>query len=212
MALKDDVIRILRGPVTQRIRFIFAAPGGNVTIAPQTFEVVARAIDAGKVHVARPTDLAAGVAAQYNDVARTRADGTQVAADTIEVNSATGRINEGSVLHECLHCAYDLLKTGITAADEEASAYIVSSMYFRMTSVRHPRWNAEPHASGGRAADTLLAQYARGTAGIPRVGDLEWRVLRVAVMIHPTYLFPFSAQGNFALGPAISGGSYPHDG
>ena len=212
MSLQSQVLGILRGPVVPRIRFIFPAPGGNVTIAPQTFHFVAHAIEGGRIHVAVPTDLAAGVAAQYNDVARTRADGTQVRANTLEVNSPVGRLTEGHVLHESLHAAYDLMRTGINADDEESSAYVVSSLYLRMTGVRPPRWNAEPYVTAGRVANTLLTQYARGTTGIPTVGVAEWSLLKVMVMMNPVYMFPWSSAGNFSFGPAFTGGSYTHDG
>lgn len=212
MTLQNQVLQILRGPVVPRIRFIFPAPGGNVTIAPQTFYLVANAIQSGRVHVARPTDLEPGVGASYNGGARTRLDGTEVRANTLEINSASGRLNEGDVLHECLHAAYDLLRTGITVLDEEASAYVVSSLYFRMTGVRPARWRDEPYRTAGMVADTLLAQYARGTAGIPTVGAIEWDVLRTAVVVNPIYLFPRRGVGDWSLGPVITGGSYTHDG
>lgn len=199
MTLTSQVLQILRGPVVRRIRFIFPAPGGNVTIAPQTFHLVASAIESGRVHVARPTDLDADTGAQYNPVARTRLDGTQVRANTLEINSASGRLHESEVLHESLHAAYDLLRTGITAIDEEASAYVVSSLYSRMTGLRPALWNTERRAAAGTVADTLLAQYARGTAGIPTVGATEWNALRLIVTNSPMYMFSATA-------------SYRHDG
>lgn len=100
MSLRSRVLDVLNGPAVARIRFRFPIRGSHVTIAPQTFHHVARAIRLGQVSVRVPTDLAAGVAAQYNDVARTRADGTAVAANTLEVVSATGRLDEAYIVHE----------------------------------------------------------------------------------------------------------------
>jgi hypothetical protein len=212
MALQDDVLRILRGASVSRIRFRFPAVGGDVTIAPQTFHVVIRAIEDGRVHVARATDLAAGVGAQYNDVARVKTDGSTVRANTIEIASTSGRFSEAAVLHESLHAAYDLLRTGIIVVDEEASALMVTLLHLKMTGMTRARWNAEPFLSAGRAVDTLLAQYAQGVAGIPMVGGTEWGVLKLAIMTTPIYLFPWASAGNFTVGPAVTGGSYPHDG
>src|ERR1700756_924215 len=105
MSLTSRVLEVLNGPTVARIRFRFPIRGSHVTIAPQTFHHVARAIQSGGVIVRRPTDLASGVAAQYNDVARTRTDGTQVRANTLEINSAAGRLDEALLVHESLHAA-----------------------------------------------------------------------------------------------------------
>jgi hypothetical protein len=212
MSLQDDVLRILRGATVSRIRFRFPAPGGDVTIAAETFQVVIRAIETGHVHVARATDLAAGAGAQYNDVARTKADGSIVLADTIEVASTSGRFSEAAMLHESLHAAYDLLHTGITAADEESSALMVTLLYLKMTGMARARWNAEPFLSAGLAVDTLLVQYARGVNGIPMVGATEWGTLRLAIMTTGIYIFPWLSAGDFTFGPVVTGGSYTHDG
>src|SRR6476661_4268051 len=103
MSLRSRVLDVLNGPAVARMRFRFPIRGSHVTIAPQTFHHVARAIRSGKVFVRAPTDLAATVGAQYNDVARTRADGTSVRANTMEVNSVMGRFDEATVVHESLH-------------------------------------------------------------------------------------------------------------
>ena len=113
MSLRSRVLDVLSGPAVARMRFRFPIRGSHVTIAPQTFHHVPRAIRLGQVTASPPTDPAAGVAAQYNDVARTRADGTAVAANTLEVVSATGRLDEAYIVHESLHAAYDLLRTGL---------------------------------------------------------------------------------------------------
>src|SRR3954452_5865422 len=93
MSLESRVLQVLDGPTVARIRFRFPIRGSHVTIAPQTFHHVAGAIRSGRVIVRPPTDLAANVGAQYNDVARTRADGTLVRANTMEINSVAGRLD-----------------------------------------------------------------------------------------------------------------------
>ena len=139
-------------------------------------------------HRQTPTDLAAGVAAQYNDVARPRADGTVVRANTLEINPVLGRFDEATVVHECLHAAYDLLRTGLDGDAEEASAYVCTALYCRMTGLPRPRWaNGQIYANAELTAQTLLKQYQKGDPGIPFVGEDEWRMLRAGVGLHPVY-------------------------
>src|SRR5689334_4855982 len=175
MSLQGQVLSVLHSAPIGRMRFRFPLGNSHVTIAPQTFYVVAHAISAGRVIVRRPTDLAPGVAAQYNDVARTRADHTIVLANTLEVNLATGRLNEAYVVHESLHAAYDLLGTALDGNAEEASAYMVTALYCRMTGLARPRWaNGLIYSNAAKAAESLLVQYQRGNPGIPMVGSEQW--------------------------------------
>lgn len=176
MSLRSRVLDVLHGPAVARMRFRFPIRGSHVTIAPQTFHHVARAIRLGQVTVRPPTDLAAGVAAQYNDVARTRADGTAVAANTLEVVSAAGRMDEAYIVHESLHAAYDLLRTGLDANAEEASAYVCTALYCRMTGLPRPRWaNGPIYANAAEVARTLLSQYQKGDPGIPGSASMNGR-------------------------------------
>lgn len=161
------------------------------------------------VIVRRPTDLAAGVAAQYNDVARTRADGTQVRANTLEINSAAGRLDEALLVHESLHAAYDLLRTGLDANSEEASAYVCTALYCRMTGLPRPGWTGtRVYANAERAAQTLLSQYQKGVRGIPMVGAAEWNTLRVGVVLSPAHFL----QGPAGLFGTLASAQYTHDG
>ena len=188
MSLKTRVLQVLNGPTVARIRFRFPIRGSHVTITPQTFHHVARAIASGRVTVQSPTDLSPGVAAQYNDVARHRANGTLVRADTLEIKSVAGRVNEAYAVHESLHAAYDLLRTGIDANAEEASAYVCGALYCRMTGGFRAEWaNDKIWGPAERVAQTLLSQYQKGDPGIPMVGEQEWRTLRAGVGINPIY-------------------------
>jgi hypothetical protein len=210
MSLQSQVIGILRGPIVQRMRFTFPSSGRTITIAPQTFAVVAAAIDSGRIAVARPTDLAPNVDAQYNIYPRTKGDGTVVPARTLELQSALGRYSEGVVLHECLHAAYQLLGTPIIAADNEASAYVVDALYFRMSGLGKGKWSGGGDTTAGLVADTLLAQYQRGSAGIPSVGLREWNLLKAVIITTPTYMFPWLAKNptDFTAGPVATGKPY----
>ncbi len=209
MSLQQQVLAVLGSAPIGRIRFRFPLGASHVTIAPQTFYLVAQAIRSGRVIVRRPTDLAAGVAAQYNDVARTRADRTVVRANTLEVNLAMGRLNQAYVVHEALHAAYDLLQTRLDGNAEEASAYVVTALYCRMTGLPRPSWaNGPIYANAAKAAESLLVQYQRGTAGIPMVGEEPWELLRLGVALSPVYRF----QGPGGFSGLLLGSQYAHDG
>ncbi len=209
MSLTRKVLQILNGPTVARIRFRFPTRGSEVTMTKHMFQHVVHAIRSGRVIVRPPTDLGPGTGAQYNDVARQRADGTPVRANTLEINSARGRMKEAAIVHESLHAAYDLLRTPIDANAKEASAYVCTALYLRMTGGFRPEWGSDQiWGNSGRVAQTLLTQYQKGDPGIPMVGEDEWRTLRAGVGLRPHY----------AEGPAgiftgwFLGQQYVHDG
>lgn len=208
MTLKNQVLSLLEGSVVSRIRFRFPIRSGEVTITRQTFHAVARAIRSNSAYVARPTDLPANYGAQYNIAARTRADGTAVRANTLEVTSAMGRTFESYIVHESLHASYDLRRTGFDATSEEASGYVAAALYNRMTGHAKPLWaSGAIWSSANQVAQTLLVQYQRGDPGVPAVGADEWRTLRVSVALHPVYL-PLES----GLTGLLFGTQYSHDG
>jgi hypothetical protein len=156
MSLQTKALSTLEGPTVARIRFRFSIAGSHVTIAPQTFHVVARAIRSGNITVRAPTDLDPGVGAQYNDVARTRKDGTVVAANTLEISDVTGRLHEAFIVHESLHAAYDLLGTGIDGNAEEASAYVCTALpHDRTAPSQMGQW---PNLRECRTSRTVVAR------------------------------------------------------
>jgi hypothetical protein len=211
MSLESRVLQVLNSPTVARIRFRFPIRGSHVTITRQTFRHVIRAIVSGRVIVRAPTDLAAGVAAQYNDVARTRANGTVVRANTLEINPMLGRFDEATLVHESLHAAYDLLRTGLDGNAEEASAYVCTALYCRMTGLPRPLWaNGQIYANAELTAQTLLKQYQKGNPGIPFVGDDAWRMLRAGIGMHPVYATSNGTAG--VLTGWLLGKQYTHDG
>jgi hypothetical protein len=197
MSLKTRVLQVLNGPTVARIRFRFPIRGSHVTITPQTFHHVARAIVSGRVTVQSPKHLSPGAAAQYN-----------ARANTLEIKSVAGRLNEAYVVHESLHAAYDLLRTGIDANAEEASGYVCSALYCRMTGFRAEWGNNKIWGPAERVAQTLLGQYQKGDPGIPMVGEQEWRTLRAGVGLNPIY----AALRSGIFTGWVLGQQYPHDG
>ena len=177
MTARDQVLGLLRGPVAARIRFRFPFNFGTVTIAPASFERVARAIETGSVQLVVTNAFPAGVGGQY-------ISGTP---NTLRVAPLLGRSQEGQVLHECTHAVFDLTKTQVTDNEDEAAAYVVNALYFRMTGLKPSRWNAEPHATAGAVADALLREYQAGKVAVPVLDPDAWRVLRAQVMLHSHY-------------------------
>jgi hypothetical protein len=198
MTTRTQILHLLRGRETARIRFTFPFAGGTVTIGPGSFHYVAAAIELGKVRV-DPTNVfpSPDVAGQY-------ISGTP---NVLRVKPILGREEEGMILHECTHAVFDLTRTQVTANQDEAAAYVVDALYYRMTGLRRPRWNAEPHATAGAVADALLSNYAAGTRGIPVVDANAWNLLCGRVMLDPYYFGrPAGLLG------AMFGQQYPHDG
>lgn len=188
---KARILQILTGHEAARIRFTFPAGGVNHTITAHVFHRVARAIRHGHIHVTVTTTLPVGVGAQYH-----------TDTDTIEAPRVIGRPDEGLILHECTHAFYDITSNPINALDDEASAYVVDALYYRMTGLTRPRWNNEPHATAGPVADALLQDYQRGAVAVPTVNAAAWANLRNAIRTNGTY------TGE----PPATGGSYIHDG
>jgi hypothetical protein len=67
MAVKERVLHVLRGHEAGRIRFkVSTKTGGVTTINRASFEMVASAIQAGKIKVTPRTVFRAGVGAEYH--------------------------------------------------------------------------------------------------------------------------------------------------
>jgi hypothetical protein len=113
-----------------------------------------------------------------------------------------GRGDEGLVLHECTHAFFDITRQPIDALHEEAAAYVVDALYFRMTGLSRPRWSGPPHAAAGNVADSLLQDYQRGATAVPTVNATAWANLMSGIRSHRVY----------RAGPAGTGGSYIHNG
>ncbi len=190
MATREHVLRVLRGPEASRIRFKIPAAGG-FTINSTSFHKVANAIERNHIHVNVVTTFPAGVGALYHPD-----------TNTVDTPPLIGRVSEGLLLHECTHAAFDLGGVGIAAVSDEAASYVVDALYFRMTGLQRPRWNAQLHALAGSLADGLLRQYQRGDPGVPSVDMALWLALGLFIMSHPIYI----------AGPAGHGGSYLHNG
>jgi hypothetical protein len=197
MTTRDKILSLLRGPVVSRIRFTFPFTAGTVTIAPASFHRVASALETGKVSLQVTNTFPPGVGGQY----------TSGTPNTLRVAPLIGRTEEGLLLHECTHAVFDLTKTQVTDNEDEAAAYVVDALYFRMTGLQRPRWNAEPHATAGQVADALLRDYQTGKTGLPAVSPTAWKALRTEIALHSVYRWGTSGILGVLLGAGTG-----HDG
>jgi hypothetical protein len=192
LATRDHVLQVLQGREASRIRFTFPSGGTNITVNWASFQAVARAIRRGTISVTVSTAFPAGVGAQY--------DGS---TNSIITPPVIGRVTEGLLLHECTHASFDLASLpNLPAVDDEAASYVVDALYFRMTGLARPRWNAQLHAFAGLLADGLLREYQAGNTRIPAVQAVTWHLLRAFIITNPVYM----------AGPAGTGGAYMHNG
>jgi hypothetical protein len=193
MSARARILDILAGHEASRIRFSFpvAGTGTFIAVSHHVFDRVARAIRHDHITVNVTNAMPPNVGAQY------RTD-----ADTIDVRAVTGRPDEGLVLHECTHAYFDITFDPLGALDDEAAAYVVDALYFRMTGLARPHWNNAPHPAAGVVADAILREYQRGKIAVPPVPAVPWASLRTAIMSNASYVS----------GPAGTGGNYLHNG
>lgn len=187
---KAQVLKLLRGREAARMNFQFPGGAGDILISKASFETVAAAIDAGKVHVSQVTTLPAGVGAQYTGT------GT---VNLMEVPAITGRVIEAYIMHECIHAYLDLISSNVQDVPEEAAAYVVADLYAKMTNLSDARFSGTPFDEARPLANAILRHRAKGTAGVPVVDATAWATLIAAVRAIPDYA-------------ALGTGSTGHDG
>lgn len=144
-----DVVRVLRGPDTHRIRFRFIGLTGPITVDRSSFERVATAIENNLVRVAEGNDsnLDHGIAGAY--------DGRH--AVNIFLVRRTGhysRLWQSTVVHEAVHASFDLTHSRVSDADNEAAAFLASAMYLVMNGLPIRRYRH----------DAQWESYVRSTA------------------------------------------------
>jgi hypothetical protein len=203
MSTRERLLHILNGPEAHRIRFKFRSSfGTDITVNRRNFSTVASSIEHNRVHVQVSSVLPAGVGAQYFAAADPLNAPPVQHDNTILTPAVLGRELEGRALHECVHASYDLLRTRVSALDDEASAYVAHTLYYRMTNIAAPRWTTEIRAVAVMIADNLLRAYQAGNVAIPEVPFVNWQLLRMKIWLSPIY----------TSGPAGTGGVYTHNG
>jgi hypothetical protein len=110
----------------------------KITVSPQLYEEVGKAIDAGKIAViVQPNGLKANEAAKYFGILKFSDD--MIYYDVIILRSAALTGNKGqdlpvaqAIVHECTHAGFDLLKQKMTGLQNEALAYIAGAMFLQV--------------------------------------------------------------------------------
>jgi hypothetical protein len=170
------------------------------------FQVVAKAVEEGRVTVRAPMGLPDDVTAQYSGAEDKRDFGIVVPANTIELRSLTGSEEASYAVHECLHAAFDLMHIKLDANSEEAAAYICTAVYCLLAGVR-PNWVDDKILSkAGQIAQGIITHYKKNGVRMPTINVSEWNELRRAVMFDPTYIHKKAGL------KSLLGAQYPHDG
>ena len=193
MSARDTVLRLLTTGASRRISFSFSTAGGRtVTVNESTFDRVALAITSitpPQVHLVIGTSRA-GTSAEYFASANPARGIAQ--PNTLLVPPVIGRETESLILHESVHASFDLTRSPLDVAHEEAAAYIVSYVYYRRTGMSPSRTGRPGIAAAARPIADAVVRRQAITA--PQIAALV-----AAISGHPVYA-PSSA------------GSYLHDG
>jgi hypothetical protein len=139
MAVKDQMIEVLRSGETRRINFSFRGTGGReIRVGPRMFTQVAEALANDQISVVEgrfTTDIA-----MYSAFAD--ASGTS-AANTFYLgrNPRWSRSFNALIVHESVHAAFDLSRTSLPWIDNEAAAYVAQGYYLRNSG--YPRYRLD---------------------------------------------------------------------
>lgn len=176
MDIQKRVLSILKGAIVGRIKFAFVVGERTVTVDRQAFLEVARAIDKKNVTIYLVPPSAAEAGAQYWQ--RT---------NEIQIGQIKGRQEEAALAHEALHAYFDLMKIDMHAHDEEAAAYVVSTLYLLMSGVKKARIIEGAATTAITIAEFLLAEYKKNAKKVPVVSRKDWEDLIVSVAADPLY-------------------------
>lgn len=173
--LKKQIIKVLEGAKAGRIRFSFPVGDRMLTIDRQAFLSVARAIRKGTITIYQTGYGQNGSSARY------------MYYNEIQISQIVNPMDESDALHESLHAYFDIKKIAIPAIEEEAAAYVASTMYLIMSKIPQKLWNIEPHATAGTASFLLMAEHKAHPKEIPVVNTDAWANLLWVLSKDPLY-------------------------
>jgi hypothetical protein len=117
--------------------------GVTISVGPETFERVARAIETNSILLDDSTSLLPGVDAGYSGGNFTDSTGHRFSG-RFRLRPNTGsRIWDAIFIHEAVHASFDLTGSRLSLADNEAAAYLASAMYGHLTGVPLSRWQTQ---------------------------------------------------------------------
>ena len=121
MGVREQMLRVLRGSETQRIRFSFTGTTGiSISVDGSSFRRVAQAIEENRIQIAEGG--VAGGWAQYNARNNTFSVGS---------DQQWSRAFDALLVHESVHASFDLVSSSLPWLDNETAAYIAQGYYLR---------------------------------------------------------------------------------
>jgi hypothetical protein len=169
MGVKEQMVAILRSEETARIRFAYASGQVSVNITAAIFRRVATALANDRLHVVEGRH-------DTNMITYSAwADGDD-AANTFYLgrNQRWSRDFNALVVHESVHAYFDLTRTEIPWADNEAVAYIAQGFYLRNSGFPESRMEIGNHYRVGYLIAGTLAQ---GFDASTMIADLRSNLL-----------------------------------
>ncbi|KAF0227786.1 MAG: hypothetical protein FD175_2492 [Beijerinckiaceae bacterium] len=173
--LKKQVLKVLEGARAGRIRFSFPVGDRLLTIGRQAFLSVAQAIRKDKITIYEAPYGQNGSSARY------------MYYNEIQISQIVNSMDESDAVHESLHAYFDLKKIAIPAIEEEAAAYVVSTMYLIMAKIPQKQWNIEPHATAGLLSHLVMAEQKAHPKKTPVVNQDAWDNLLWILKKDPIY-------------------------
>ena len=169
MSIRDEVLTVLRGRETTRIRFNFTSFYGTPVAVDQiTFQRVVSAIESGRIQVPE-TGVAANAGGEY--------DNTPVNGGIFYGRPVRNRrTNKSIIIHEAVHASFDLTGSILEEVDNEAASFLAQFIYLRLTAypisrllARNPEharlyesvWNASASVFNGGTVPANRMQQIR---------------------------------------------------
>lgn len=169
MGVKDKMIGILKNEDTARIKFDYSSGQTRVNVTGDMFRTVATALSRGRLNVVE------GRHARNTISYSARRDGDD-AANTFYLgkNDRSSRDFDALVVHEAVHAFFDITRTEIPWADNEAIAYIAQGYYLRNSGFPESRMEMGNHY---RLGHLIAGSFAQGTTADNLVADLRSNLL-----------------------------------
>lgn len=171
MGVKDQMIGILRGSDTARIRFTYRHRGVTAAISAGVFRRVAAGLASGHFSVVegRFSENKIVYSAWEDTVNDTEANTFYLGS-----NDRASRDFDALVVHEAVHAYFDVARVTIPWADNESAAYIAQGFYLRNSGFPLTRIDfGEPYRTGYFIADA----FVNGVDPSSMIADLRSNLL-----------------------------------
>jgi hypothetical protein len=128
MGIKEQMLTVLRGSETQRIRFSFTGTTGlTISVDGSSFRRVAQAIEENTIHIVESAAAGRAKYSAWNNPAKGEA------ANTFYIGAGPrwSRAFDALLVHESVHASFDLSRASLPWLDNETAAYIAQGYYLR---------------------------------------------------------------------------------